>query len=95
MLKKRIYHCIILLCLISCLSLLIFISLHISGYLKFSGALESNINIPSVGNLNLSVQTEEVLNFTSKISTGLSSTLSKMGSGESPSELWDQVYMNI
>ena len=92
---KRIYHCIILLGLIICLSLLIFISLQISGYLKFSGALESNISIPSVGNLNLSLQTEEVLNFTSKMSTGLSSTLSQLGSGESPSELWDQIYMNI
>ena len=94
-LRKRVYHCITLLCLISCLSLLIFISLNISGYISFSGALESNLNLPAVGSLNLSVKTEEVLNFTSKVSTALSSTLSKMGSEETPSQLWDQVYMNI
>ena len=92
--KKKIYHFIIFLGQFSCLSLLIFIWLHKKGYLKFSGALESNINIPSVGKLNLSLQTEEVLNFTSKI--GLTSNFSKLGSRESPPlELWDQIYMNV
>ena len=93
-LKKKIYHFLILLILFSCLSLLIFISFHISGYLKFSGALQSNINIPPVAKFNLSLQTEEVLNFTSKME--LTSNFSKLGSGESPpSELWDQIYMNV
>ena len=85
LLRKRVYHCITLLCLVSCLSLLIFISLNISGYISFSGALESNLKLPAVGSLHLNVKTEEALNFTSKISTGLSSTLSKMESEETPS----------
>ena len=95
LLRKRIYHCITLLCLVSCLSLLIFISLNISGYISFSGNLESNLKIPAVGGLNLNIKTEEVLNFTSKVNTALSSTLSRMESEETPSQLWDQVYMNL
>ena len=95
LLRKRIYHCITLLCLVSCLSLLIFISLNISGYISFSGNLESNLKIPAVGGLNFSIKTEEVLNFTSKVNTALSSLLSKMESEETPSQLWNQVYMNI
>ena len=88
--KKKIYHFIILLVLFSCLSLLISILFYISGYLKFSGALESNKNIPPVAKFNLSLQTEEVLNFTSKME--LTSNFSKSGSGESPpSDLWDQI----
>ena len=62
-LRKRVYHCITLLYLISCLSLLIFILLNISRYISFSGALESNLKLPAVGSLNLSVKTEEALNF--------------------------------
>ena len=78
-----------------CLSLLVYISLHISGYLKLSGAFESNINIPSVGNFNLSLQAEEVHNVTSQ----LTSNFTKLGSGgytpELPSEMWEQIYMNV
>ena len=51
LLRKRIYHCITLLCLVSCLSLLIFISLNLSRYITFSGNLESNLKIPAVGGL--------------------------------------------
>ena len=87
--KKKVYHFIILLGLFCCLSLLVYISLHISGYLKLSGAFESNINIPSVGNFNLSLQAEEVLNVTSQ----LNSNFTKLGSGgytpELPSEMWE------
>ena len=93
-LKKRLYPCVTLLILVSCLSLLIFISLNISGYISFSGNLEGNLKIPGVGGLNASIRTEEALNFSSKINTALSSKLSKMES-ETPSQLWDQVYMNL
>ena len=91
--KKKVYHFLVLLGLFSCLSLLVYISLHISGYLKLSGAFESNINIPSVGNFNLSLQAQEVLNVTSQ----LTSNFTKIGSGspELPSEMWEQVYMNV
>ena len=78
----------------SCYSLLIFLSLKISGYVSFSGNLEGNLNIPGVGGLNASIRTEEVLNFSSSITTALSSKLSKMES-KTPSQLWDQVYMNL
>ena len=93
--KKKVYHFIILLGLFCCVSLLVYISLHISGYLKLSGAFESNINIPSVGNFNLSLQAEEVLNVTSQ----LTSNFTKLGSGgytpELLSEMWEQIYMNV
>ena len=94
LLKRKLYHCVILLILVSCLSLLIFLSLKVSGHVSFSGNLEGNLNIPSVGGLNASIRTEEVLNFSSSLNTALSSKLSKMES-ETPSQLWDQVYMNI
>ena len=94
LLRKRLYRCVTLLVLVSCLSLLIFISLNISGYISFSGNLEGNLKIPGVGGLNASIRTEEVLNFSSKVNTALSSKLSKMES-ETPSQLWDQVYMNL
>ena len=94
LLRKKLYRCVTLLVLVSCLSLLIFISLNISGYISFSGNLEGNLKIPAVGGLNLSIKTEEVLNFSSKV-TALSSKLSRMESKETPSQLWDQVYMNL
>ena len=78
----------------SCLSLLIFLSLKISGYVSFSGNVEGHLDIPGVGGLDAGIRTEEVLNFSSSITTALSSKHSKMES-ETPSQLWDQVYMNL
>ena len=61
--------------------------------MKLSGGFESNVNIPSVGNFNLSLQAQEVLN----ISSQLNSNFTKLGSGSSepPSEMWEQVYLNV
>ena len=91
--KKRVYHFFVLLGLFSCLSLLIYLSIHVSVYMKLSGGFESNVKIPSVGNFNLSLQAQEVLN----VSSQLSSNFTKLGSGspEPPSEMWEQVYLDV
>ena len=93
-LKKKLYPCVTLLILVSCLSLLIFLSIKISGYVSLVGNVEGHLDIPGIGGLDASIKAEEVLNFTSSISTGLSSKLSQMES-KTPSQLWDQVYMNL
>ena len=61
--------------------------------MKLSGGFESNVNIPSVGNFNLSLQAQEVLN----VSSQLTSNFTKLGSDspEPPSEIREQVYMNV
>ena len=48
--------------------------------MKFSGGIESNF-----GNINVSLQTEGVLNITSKINSNLKSA---------PSEMWEQNYID-
>ena len=63
--------------------------------MKLSGCFESNVKIPSVGNFNLSLQAQEVLN----VSSQLTSNFTKLGSGgytpELLSEMWEQIYMNV
>ena len=92
--KKKVYHFFVLLGLFSCLSLLIYLSIHVSVYMKLSGGFESNVKIPSVGNFNLSLQAQEVL---LNVSSQLNSNFTKLGSGSSepPSEMWEQVYLEV
>ena len=77
---SKIYHFLLLLGILSCVSLLIYLVIHVSLYMKFSGGIESNF-----GNINVSLQTEGVLNITSKINSNLKSA---------PSEMWEQVYID-
>ena len=77
---SKIYHFLILFGILSCVSLLIYLVIHVSLYMKFSGGIESNF-----GNINVSLQTEGVLNITSKLNSNLKSA---------PSEMWEQVYID-
>ena len=62
--------------------------------MKLSGGFESNVKIPSVGNFNLSLQAQEVL---LNVSSQLNINFTKLGSGspDPPSEMWEQVYLNV
>ena len=77
---SKIYHFLLLLGILSCVSFLIYLVIHVNLYMKFSGGIES-----SFGNINVSLQTEGVLNFTSKINSSVKSA---------PSEMWEQVYID-
>ena len=91
--KKRVYHFFVLLGLFSCVSLLIYVTIHVSIYMKLSGGIESNVKIPSIGSFNVSLQANEVL---FNVSSQLNSNFTKVGSdfSESPSEMWEQVYLD-
>ena len=93
-LKKKLYPCITLLILVSCLSLLIFLSVKISGYVSLAGNVEGHLDIPGLGGFGGHIKAEEVLNFTTSISTGLSSQLSQM-EPKAPFQLWDHIHMNL
>ena len=77
---SKIYHFLLLLGILTCVSFLIYLVIHVNLYMKFSGGIESNF-----GNINVSLQTEGVLNFTSKINSSFKSA---------PSEMWEQVYID-
>ena len=79
---SRIYQFLILFGILSCVSLLIYLTIHVSLYMKFSGGIESNF-----GNINVSLQAEEVVNITSKINSNLNLK-------SAPSEMWKQVYLD-
>ena len=79
---SRIYQFLILFGILSCVSLLIYLTIHVSLYMKFSGGIESNF-----GSINVSLQTEEVVNISSKIN-------SNFNLKSAPSEMWKQVYID-
>ena len=77
---SKIYHFLLLLGILSCVSLLIYLVIHVSLYMKFSGGIESNF-----GNINVSLQTEGVLNLTSTVNSSFKTA---------PSEMWEQIYID-
>ena len=85
--SNRIYQFLILFGLLSCLSFLIYLTIHVNIYMKFSGGIESNVTIPSFGSFNVSLQAEEVVNISSQINSNLNVE-------SSPSEMWKQVYLD-
>ena len=84
--SNRIYQFLILFGLLSCLSFLIYLTIHVNIYMKLSGGIESDVTIPSLGSFNVSLQAEEVFNISSQINSNLKV--------ESPSEMWKQVYLD-
>ena len=66
-LKKKLYHCVLLLLLWGCMSLLIFLSVKINGFVSLAGGF----NISGIGGVEASFSMKEVLN----MSAGLSSQL--------------------
>ena len=79
--SNRIYQFLILFGLLSCLSFLIYLTIHVNIYMKFSGGIGSNVTIPSLGSFNVSLQAEEVVNISSQINSNLNVK-------SAPSEMW-------
>ena len=84
---SRIYQFLILFGILSCVSLLIYLTIHVNLYMKFSGGIESNLTIPPFGSINVSLQAEEVVNISSQINSNLNVK-------SAPSEMWKQVYLD-
>ena len=88
--SQRVYNFLTLFGLLSCLSFLIYLTIHVNIYMKWSGGFESNVTIPSIGSFNVALQAEEVFNVSSQLNSNL-----KVGSESSePSEMWKQVYLD-
>ena len=87
-LKKKLYHCVLLLLLGGCLSVLIFLSIKINGFVSLAG--EYSLNISGIGGVEASFSMKESLN----LSVGLSSQLSNM-EPEAPFQLWNQTYVEL
>ena len=85
--SNRIYQFLILFGILSFLSFLIYLTIHVNIYMKFSGGIESNVTIPSFGSFNVSLQAEEVVNISSQINSNLNVK-------SAPSEMWKQVYLD-
>ena len=86
---KRVYFFLILFGFLSCFSLLVYITIRVSIYMHLSGGVKSNIQIPVLGNFNVSLQAEEAVN----ISSQLNSNFQKVTS-EFPSQMWEQIYFD-
>ena len=83
---KRVYHFLVLFGFLSCFSLLVYITIHVSIYMHLSGGVKSNIQIPALGNFNVSLQAEEVLNISSQLDSNIQKVTSEL-----PSQMWEQI----
>ena len=88
----KLYPFITLLLLGGCLSLIIYLSVKINGFVSLARDVWGYLDIPRLGGFGGHIKAEEVLNFTT--STGLSSQLSQI-EPKAPFQLWDPVYMNL
>ena len=88
--SQRVYNFLTLFGLLSCLSFLIYLTIHVNIYMKWSGGFSSNLTIPSLGNFSIGLHSEEVLNVSSQVNSNL-----KVGSENSePVEMWKQLYLD-
>ena len=89
-LSQRAYNFLTLFGLLFCLAFLIYLTIHVNVYMKWSGEFSSNLTIPSLGNFSVALHSEEVLNVSSQVTSKL-----KVGSENSePVEMWKQVYLD-
>ena len=89
-LSQRVYNFLTLFGLLFCLAFLIYLTIHVNIYMKWSGGFSSNLTIPSLGNFSVALHSEEVLNVSSQVNSKL-----KVGSENSePVEMWKQVYLD-
>ena len=89
-LSQRAYNFLTLFGLLFCLAFLIYLTIHVNVYMKWSGEFSSNLTIPSLGNFSVALHSEEVLNVSSQVNSNL-----KVGSENSePVEMWKQVYLD-
>ena len=78
--SSKIYHSIVLVGILICVSLLLYMVIHVNFHMKISGELQSNF-----GSLNISLQSEGVFNLTSKIYSSVKTA---------PTQLWEQLYVD-
>ena len=89
-LSQRVYNFLTLFGLLFRLAVLIYLTIHVNMYMKWSGGFSSNLTIPSLGNFSVALHSEEVLNVSSQVNSNL-----KVGSENSePVEMWKQVYLD-
>ena len=89
-LSQRAYNFLTLFGLFICLTFLVYLTIHINIYMKWSGGFSSNLTIPSLGNFSVALHSEEVLNVSSQVNSNL-----KVGSENSePVEMWKQLYLD-
>ena len=82
-LSQRVYNFLTLFGLLFCLAFLIYLTIHVNIYMKWSGGFKSNLTIPSIGNFSVALHAEEVFNVSSQLNSNL-----KVGSESSePSEM--------
>ena len=77
---SKIYHSLLLMGVLICVSFLLYLVIHVNLNMKFSGEIQSNL-----GNLNISLQTEGVLNLSSTVNSSFKTA---------PSEMWEQIYID-
>ena len=87
--SKRVYAFLILFGFLSCFSLLVYITIRVSIYMHLSGGVKSNIQIPVLGNFNVSLQAEEALNISSQLDSNIQKVTSEL-----PSQMWEQIYFD-
>ena len=86
---KRVYVFLILFGFLSCFSLLVYITIRVSISMHLSGEVKSNIQIPVLGNFNVSLQAEEARNISSQLDSNIQKVTSEM-----PSQMWEQIYFD-
>ena len=77
---SKIYHSLLLMGVLICVSILLYLVIHVNFYMKFSGGIQSDL-----GNANFSLQSEGVLNLSSTVNSSVKTA---------PSQLWEQLYVD-
>ena len=78
--SSKIYHSFVLVGILICISLLLYMVIHVNFHMKISGDLQSNL-----GNFNISFQSEGSFNLTSKFNSSVKTA---------PTQLWEQLYVD-
>ena len=77
---SKVYHSILLMGVLICVSILLYLVIHVNFHMKFSGEIQNNL-----GNLNISLQSEGVFNLSSTVNSSVKTA---------PSQLWEQLYVD-
>ena len=63
---SKVYHSILLMGVLICVSILLYLVIHVNFHMKFSGESQSDL-----GNLNISLQSEGVFNLSSTVNSSV------------------------
>ena len=77
---SKVYHSILLMGVLICVSILLYLVIHVNFHMKFSGEIQSDL-----GNLNISLQSEGVFNLSSTVNSSVKTA---------PTQLWEQLYVD-